>query len=202
MTLPGPRDYVELPYRMPSDWRVLDIGPGSFPLKRADVYLDWNAETLAPLAAEGKETILADLSAGLSQIPDRAFNFVWCSHVFEHLDDPAAAAAELSRIASAGILVVPSAIKESLFDFEEPDHKWLILPHPQEGPPIFIRHNAPYMRHLKDQDLQKILCRLFRHGTYHNHDDDKYMREWFRNHEADLDIVVRWGGTLELQVIG
>jgi len=197
----APRDYIELP-SMPSHWKVLDVGPGAYPLRRADVYLDHDPEKLAPMKAEGKETILADLADGLGLIPDKAFDYVWCSHVLEHIDNPEKCAATLSRIGKAGIVIVPSAIKESLFNFEEAEHKWLILPHPNGGLPIFIRHNKEYIKRIKDVDVQKIMCRLFRSGTSADLPDDQYLRNWFTLREPDLDVVIDWEVELKVQVIG
>jgi len=197
----APRDYVELP-TMPSSWRVLDVGPGAYPLQRADVYLDHDPDKLEALTLEGKETIVANLADGLPEISDKYFDFVWCSHVLEHVDAPGQCAATLSRIAHRGVLVVPSAIKESLFNFEEPEHQWLILPSPSGGPPVFVRHNRRWMDRIKDIDIQKIMCRTFRTGTGPDTLDDQYCRTWFAVHEPDLDIIVHWEGELKVQVIG
>jgi ubiquinone/menaquinone biosynthesis C-methylase UbiE len=198
----APREYVELP-EMPEHWRVLDIGPGQYPLKRANVFLDRNRENLKPMQAEGIETIAENLEEGLPMIPDKSFDYVWCSHVLEHVQDPAACAATISRIGKAGTMVVPSAIKESIFNFEEAEHQWLVLPHPNdEKPPIFIRHNRNFIRKIIDKDVQKSMCFLYRTGSNHDCTVEQYLRTWFANRERDLDIVVHWQGELKFQVIG
>jgi len=198
----APCEYALPPYEIPADWRVLEVGPGDFPFYRADYVADWNPDKLAPLRNLGKRCYEANLAEGLKQFQDKQFDYVWCSHVLEHVDDPMACAATLSRIAKRGTLVVPSAVKESLFLFEEAEHKWLILPDPQEGkPPLFIRHNDAWVSPLKDVEAQKIACKLFRLGPNRLGEHQRYLRKWFHEHDRDLDIVVHWEGELKIQVI-
>ncbi|HTK88441.1 MAG TPA: methyltransferase domain-containing protein [Nitrospiraceae bacterium] len=197
-----PRDYVRLP-DMPADWKVLDIGPGAYPLERADFYLDRSAEILQPLREANQETIFANVERGLPQIKDKAFDFVWCSHVLEHVNDPAACARTISRIGKSGIMIVPSAIKEAIFNFEEPEHKWFVLPNPvDDQPPIFVRQNQRFVDRLRDEWIQQAACFLFRTGSDHDCTQEIHMKQWFRDKEPDLDIVVRWTDELKIQVIG
>ena len=194
----GPRDYIEVPCRIPPEWRVLDIGPGRYPFQRANVYVDHNPEMLEGLSGE---TILAQFHEGLPQIQDKSFDLVWCSHVMEHVENPTECAATLSRIAHRGMIVVPSAIKESIFNLEEYDHKWLIERNPRTGAPIFIRHHKATIQRIRDIDVQKITCRLYRSGTAMDTNDDQYLREWFSRTDPYLDIAHYWEGELKLQVI-
>jgi len=192
------RDYVKPPYPIEDHWKVLEVGPGDYPFSRADVVADWNAEKLEPLSA--KRTVIADLGEGLPEFEDKEFDYVWCSHVLEHVDDPKACAQTLSRIAKRGTIVMPSAVKESLFNFEERQHKWLILPHPNGGPPVFVRQNGDIER-LKDTDVMSSMCRLFRTGPNRLGEESRHLRRWFREKEPLLDVVVHWQDKLELMVI-
>lgn len=199
-----PSEYVELP-EIPRDATFLDIGPGPFPHPRATHYLDLNPEILRRVGINGKKTIPANLASGLPMVPNKEFDYIWCSHVFEHLDDPLAAAATLSRIGRRGTLVIPSVIKESMFNFEEVDHHWLILPSPQGlhcGAPIFVRHNPEYMKAVKNIEVQSITCRLFRTGPNRTDPEQRFLRKWFFNNEAALDVVVHWEGELNVRVFG
>jgi len=198
----GPRDYVELPF-IHDQWKVLDVGPGAYPLARADVYLDQDPERLEPLDLEGKETMLGNIEDGVPAIMDQAFDYVWCSHVLEHVENPQKAAATLSRIAKRGTIVMPSAIKEAIFNFEEEEHRWLVLPNPVDGkPPIFVRHNHGYLSKLKDNLVQKATCFLYRTGTHHECTAERALRGWFQTHEKDLDVIFHWTDELQLIVIG
>jgi len=198
----APCEYALPPYEISAEWKVLEVGPGDFPFPRADVTADWNPDKLAPLINRGKTCFHTDLSQGLPEFKDKQFDYVWCSHVLEHVEDPVACAATLSRVAKRGTLVVPSAVKESLFLFEEQEHKWLILPHPQDGqPPLFIRYNTPFIDRLKDVEAQKIGCKLFRSGPNRLGEHQRYLRKWFYENDRNLDVVVHWEGELQITVI-
>lgn len=203
-TKPGPRaprDYVKLP-PIQNYWKVLDIGPGAYPLPRADVYLDYDIEKLTPLSANGKSTILGDVQTALSHIPDKAYDFVWASHCFEHFADPLAAAATVSRIGKRGCMIVPSAWKESLTNFEESGHLWQCLPNPNETlPPIFVRTNGQVDR-IRNADTMKSLSRIFRTGPNRIPEEQRQLRRWWYRNEAALDVIYFWEGELKLQVIG
>lgn len=56
---------------------------------------------------------------------DDEFDYVICSHVLEHVDDPAKFIREQTRVAKRGYMEVPSFIGETLFPKES--HKWAIL---------------------------------------------------------------------------
>lgn len=199
--LMSPREYVPFEIEIPDHWRVLDIGPGAYPLSRADVYMDHDLRILEPLGHN--RTYLADIQDGAPAFGDKEFDFVWCSHVLEHVNDPAACARTISRIGKRGIMVVPSAIKESIFNFEERQHQWLILPNPVDGePPIFVRHNRSYIERLRDELVQQAACFLYRTGSDHDCTAEIHMGEWFRERERDLDIIVHWEDELKIMVIG
>lgn len=201
LTAWGPRDYVQMPFIHP-DWKVADVGPGAYPLSRANVYIDHDEERLEPLKEAGKEVILANLEEGLPEIEDDAFAYVWCSHVFEHLRDPLKAAGTLSRIAKRGTIVMPSFAKEALFFFEEPAHLWLVHPNPTTGkPPIFVERNNAFLQKLRDPMVQKATCFLYRTGTHHDCTTERYMRSWYQENESALDVVYHWRDELKIQVI-
>lgn len=199
----GPRDYVDIPWRIPSDWIVADVGPGTYPFRRANIFIDYDQYTLSKAleAVPNAKAMCTELEDGLADIPDKYFDYIWCSHLFEHLDNPMKCARVLSRVGKRGTLVIPGAIKEGLFNFEERQHKWLILPHPSgRGGPIFVSHH-PDIAQLKDPDIQKSLCRLFRSRPGHNCCEADFLREWFWQKEKYLDVIYHWEGSLEIMVI-
>lgn len=173
--------------------RVLEIGPGTFPFLRADVYFDHDRRFLDPLAP--KPTFCGDLKDGLP-FPDKSFDYVWCSHVIEHLDDPINVLTEISRVGKAGSILAPSIFKEFLFHYEEDDHKWDILPPAVVGGPIrFIRPDMAWREKIKDRDVQAGLCGLYRTDDFRTR-RQRLMRNWFRQNEPLLDVVVHWRGSV------
>lgn len=202
--LDGPLNYVSLPCDIPTNWRCADVGPGGYPWPRANVYIDRSLATLQSIRLNSDQSILeADLRTGLPMIPDKHFDYLWCSHVLEHVPDPARVAQTFSRIAKRGTIVLPSFAKESIFHFEETDHKWLILPHPTNKlTPVFVRHNERFIHRLRDTELQKITCQLYRTGPTRHGADQRYMRNYFRENESSYDIVVHWEQEFNPVVIG
>ena len=53
---------------------------------------------------------------------DDAFDYVVCSHVLEHVLDPAAVVGEMTRVGRAGYIEVPEASGAKILDF--PSHLW------------------------------------------------------------------------------
>jgi SAM-dependent methyltransferase len=106
---------------------VLDIGSGDKPHWRADVLLDRyvdddHAGQRSGRAAARVSRPLFDADAAAMPFADGAFDYVVCSHMLEHVEDPAAVVAEMARVAAAGYIEVPEAASAKILDF--PSHLW------------------------------------------------------------------------------
>jgi predicted SAM-dependent methyltransferase len=212
--LEAPRAYAKPPYEIPDSWYVADIGPGSYPHPRANVYIDIDAQNLARIKTDhtkNQMTLVDELEKGLpallntpelvARFGEKLFDYVFCSHVLEHVEDPQACVNTLMRIAKRGTIVLPSAIKESLFNFEEPTHKWMILPHPQSGIPIFIRRSGFVVNpNIIDPWVQQAMCRMYRTGPNY-HEEVQHLRKWYKKNEPLLDVIVHWEDTINIMVI-
>ena len=111
--------------------RVLEVGPGGSPHPRADVLLDRrfdDQEAAAqrghtPPLAGGQEVVFYD--GGRFPFEDRAFDYVICSHVLEHVEDVPGFVAELLRVAPRGYLEFPTVFYEYIYNFRV--HRNLLL---------------------------------------------------------------------------
>jgi uncharacterized protein YbaR (Trm112 family) len=109
----------------PATGLVLDVGAGQEAHPRADVVVDKyvvdDFERASGLDLS-KPLVVADGQA----LPFRgaAFAYVIASHVVEHATDPVRFADELSRVAAAGFVQVPT--REAELTFGWPYHPWLI----------------------------------------------------------------------------
>ena len=108
------------------DDKVLDVGCGADPFPLAthlsDKSLTDDSERFGPFP----RTDLPAFECPVEKMPfaDKEFDFVYCSHVLEHVDDPAAACRELIRVAKRGYIECPYAWHEIVFHSRS--HKWLV----------------------------------------------------------------------------
>ena len=107
-------------------WLVLDVGSGDGPTPAADVLCDRfvgdDAERTAPLKMDRPF-----VSGDVQDLPfvDRAFDFVYCSHLLEHTTDPGRAISELQRVAGGGYIEVPSEYLEKAAK-STASHLWFV----------------------------------------------------------------------------
>jgi SAM-dependent methyltransferase len=105
---------------------VLDVGSGGFPHSTADVLVDRFLDDFEH--HRGDKELIRDrpmVCADIAQLPfaDKTFDYVICNQVVEHLEDPAVALDELSRVGRRGFLSVPSEFHEFLCPI--PVHRWV-----------------------------------------------------------------------------
>jgi SAM-dependent methyltransferase len=115
------------------DMKVIgDFGCGHFANKHANVLVDFGASDDVQRGgfkvAHGSDTrTFHDLN--LNQFPypfkEKEFDFIICSHVLEHLDDPVRVCAEFSRIAKAGYIEVPNYSADLFVRNNDVIHTWL-----------------------------------------------------------------------------
>ena len=109
--------------------RVLDIGSGGDPFPEATVladrYLEPTVHRADRFRRDGKPVVICDIAA--LPFRERAFDYVVCSHVLEHVADPIAACGELQRCAGAGFIETPSRMKDMLFAWADGRHRWHVV---------------------------------------------------------------------------
>jgi len=135
--------------------RILDIGAGHNPFRGATHLLEidvgegyqrgWN-KVFVP---GGAKLIVGDVQ----DLPFRpgSFDFVYASHVLEHVDRPSDACREIRRVAPAGYIETPGPFLEqglALASAASPGegfHKWMVFS-PREGLLVFEPKTAETVR--------------------------------------------------------
>jgi SAM-dependent methyltransferase len=115
--------------------RLIDLGSGAHPHPRASVAVDAFLKPIQRNLGRGpeissetfREKGVHFLQADLAALPfaDKAFDFAYSHHVFEHLVDPRKACSEMCRIAERGAIVTPSIFAEIAFG--RPYHRWFVI---------------------------------------------------------------------------
>lgn len=105
---------------------VVDIGSGHDPFPQAtilcDRFLMETAHRHSPIVRDGRPLIVADVEA--LPFKDKSIDFILCSHVLEHVNDPLLASSELQRVAHAGYIETPNYMKDALFSWAYGMHRW------------------------------------------------------------------------------
>jgi hypothetical protein len=152
---PLPANVAETLQRIDDDALVLDVGGWWKPFNRADHVVD-----LLPFESRGGGGSIGpgperfdastwhrlDICAEPLPFADDQFDFVYCGQTLEDVRDPIAVCNELSRVAKAGYIEVPSMWIECCYDVDAPPnsdrypgyekHRWLV--HPENGELVFI----------------------------------------------------------------
>jgi methyltransferase family protein len=105
---PRPDVHEWLMRRIPDSAKVLDIGPGTAPFRRANMFVDWRKPNDLP---ESKFRRI-DLNRDPLPFGDKAFDFAYCRHVLEDLYNPFLLCTEMARVAMAGYIQTPSPLAE------------------------------------------------------------------------------------------
>jgi len=110
--------------------RVLDIGSGGEPFSDANFLIDrYPGKThhrYNPLKTNNLPFSQGD--AEFLPFKDKCFDFVYCAHVLEHVENPVRALLEIQRVGKRGYIEVPTKMSDTLFNFARMNHfhKWHI----------------------------------------------------------------------------
>lgn len=169
----------------PATGLVLEVGSGQSPHPRADVLVDKYVADDFERPQEGaidlaKPFVVADGH----QLPfaDASFLYVIALHVLEHANDPERFADELSRVAHAGFVQVPSSVSELTFGW--PYHPWLI---DREGDTLVFRPRGERRAPFGD---------LF-HKAY---GESALLRNWWAANRSLFHHSVEWRNRLSIRV--
>lgn len=195
-------EYMQEFYTLPPDSLIAEVGPGNFPLPQATLFIEHPARKKNHRYSDefinGKNVIFADIQTKIEEIPDKKIDFLWSSHILEHVLDPVAAAKEMSRIAKRGVIVVPSPYKDTFFLWDEPEHLWDI--YRRNNGLLFVRRDDSQISKIRTQTMQNYFCDIFK-GNQFTTNFEKEARYWFEANEKYMDIILPWEGSFEVNVV-
>ena len=171
----------------PEAGAVLEIGSGQAPHPRADVVLDKYVADDFERPGEAafdfsKPLVVADGHA--LPFAEESFSYVIAIHVLEHASDPAQFAEELTRVAPAGFVQVPTRLAELTFGW--PFHPWLIE---RAGDTLVFRPR---------DGLQAVEGAFF-HDTYAR---SPLFRNWWAANRSSFHHSLEWHRDLAVRVEG
>jgi SAM-dependent methyltransferase len=185
------KQYID--FDIKPDERVLDIGSGGYPFPLATHLADFHeGETThrtESLQRDHRPFTVCNIQA--TPFTDKEFDFVYCSHVLEHVEHPDQACDELMRIGKRGYIEAPSRISDIMFNFTriQNHHRWhtLIL----ENTLLFIEWQEKEKRDTKINDF---------YGQFHSEWQNPFQD--LMHHHRDLFVsMMLWEERFDYVVI-
>ena len=113
-------------WHIKKDDLILEVGSGGSPMARSNIlvdkYINCDRERELKIAIDDRPLVCA--VAENLPFKDNTFNFVYTSHVLEHITRLEEAVAEITRVGRTGLVIVPGEIYERIWD--KSTHKWII----------------------------------------------------------------------------
>jgi SAM-dependent methyltransferase len=117
-------------HHVPDHGIILDIGSGHNPFPRAtilsDRFLEITSHRREEIVLDGRPFVILDIH----HLPfkTKSIDYIYCSHVIEHVDNPEQACTELMRVGKAGYIEAPTLMKDALFSWaKELTHRWYLV---------------------------------------------------------------------------
>lgn len=166
---------------------VLDIGSGHYPFPHAtilsDLHLGPTHHRTDDLVRDGRPLVVFDVH----RLPfrDQSVDFIYCSHVLEHAEDPARACTELLRVGHEGYIETPTLGKDVLFGWAGAMHRWHV---------IAIGNRLVFFEYTSRQ-LEGMRSSAWRDLIYG--DAVHPLQEAYYANEDVFNVMFRWRGRLD-----
>lgn len=174
---------------IPRGQRVIDIGGGDGPFPRANVvcekFIGDNSERVNTFFQD-RPLVIGDIE--FLPFKDNSFDFAYCSHILEHVEDPTRAINEITRIAQRGFIEVPSKYLE-LSATSMKAHLWTIYKS-ESGELVF----EPKLTAVPNPHVDEI----FRTRLWGK--DFGYMAFHWKNYYSLFNIGMYWEKSIPHQV--
>jgi acetyltransferase-like isoleucine patch superfamily enzyme len=174
--------------------RVLEIGPGASPHSRANIFLDKYFESQDAYVQNGYASLssaiekpFAYYGGGKLPFKDKAFDYVICSHVIEHIpvSELSLFISELQRIAHRGYIEFPTIFYE-LINYQDV-HIWLM--NYRNDTMLFLDKNI-----FKTNYVHAVYRQMF-YGV------DDYMRSSFNRYPELYFCGFEWHRSIKYNIV-
>ncbi len=171
---------------------VLEVGSGGAPHFRSDVLCDkyLSADGTARIGQLKIDRPFVVGDAEALPFVDKAFDYIICFHVLEHLDNPERCLLELMRVGRAGYIETPGEIIEKIQGWS--CHKWFVraekkkLILTQKRDPVF----DPLL-HISFHSLAATENQSFLNFVFNNHDLFTVRFEWHDQIDYQIEPLIR-----------
>ena len=170
---------------------VLDLGSGQSPNPRANVLCD--KFIVDPTERAKRMEVVIDerpfVVGDAMRLPfqSNSFDFLICSHLIEHVEDPAQVLSEIQRVSKRGYIETPSRVHEKICGF--PYHRWFVST--QDGKLVFEEKVRPIF----DEELN----RWWNQHLWNNQKfGDAVIKELY---QLGLFTRYEWEGTISFEII-
>ena len=189
--IPEIRDYLK--NRHSDATSVLEVGPGSIPFPLATHFVDH--------LHHNPNTVIVDINNTCLPYSYKQFDFVYCRHVLEDIQNPDFAFNELVRVAKSGYIETPSPIVEVTrgVDGGDPFYRGYIhhrsLVWEKDGVLHFLP-KFPIIEHLTFQDMREILKDPYMWNTYYYWDEKSNPGCKVLKYDVDYKIHINYQQTI------
>lgn len=108
--------------------RVLDVGSGGHPFPYATHIADFYPDATSHRSEPLRKLDLNFQACNIESLPyqNKEFDFVYCSHVLEHVENPGRACKELMRVGRKGYIETPTRLSDVMMNYTrlKDHHKW------------------------------------------------------------------------------
>lgn len=162
---------------------VLEIGSGHNPNVRSDVlcdkFIDDDEQRGGTVVADRP---MVEADGQFLPFADGAFDYIICSHVLEHVEDPNLLVSELMRVAPRGYIETPSEIGERIYGWHY--HNWVVN---------LIDGRLVLQKNDKRAEFGQLFHTLAA--------KDKYWRRFHIMHHRLFLVQYEWEGKIDYEIL-
>lgn len=170
---------------------VLDIGSGGDPFPFASIltdrYLEPSHHRSVEFRSQDRPVVVSDIQA--LPFADRHFDYVVCSHVLEHVENPIQACRELQRVGGAGFIETPTFMKDALFSWAKGMHKWHVTSIANRL--VFFEYSQRQLEGIQSNEWYQLVFGR----TYHP------LQKIFRDNQDIFNVLFEWKDRFEVTVM-